>query len=212
MVDNSNNIIEKIVSFLKKNIVGSTPSDISRRIGVNRMTVSKYLNILKAVNLVKYKGVGMAKIYFLNETPIFTALSEPENDYFKAVKKAIDDVGIGISIIDKDLKIVWFNRNMQNWTGKKAEASKGLHCYCTFKNNKSVCENCPGALTLRDGKVHKAVQDGIDKDGKTLFFQLTTSALYDLNNKVVGFVEVVKDLDDLREIVKDVEEFKKKIK
>jgi PAS domain S-box-containing protein len=148
----------------------------------------------------------------LNETPIFKALSEPENNYFNMVRQAINDIGIGVGIIDKNMNIIWFNKNMHEWIGKKPEETNGKHCYCTFKNNKEICIKCPGALTLKDGKVHEAVQDGINKNGKIMYFYLTTSPLYDLDKKVVGFVEMVKEISHCDNIRKELEELKSRLK
>lgn len=209
-MDDSNNSTEKIISFLKMNKNGSTPSDIARKTGINRMTVSKYLNILKAVNIVRFKDVGMAKVYVLNDTPLFSAITDNENGYFRIVRQAIDNVGIGINILDKNLDVVWYNQNLKDWVGKDWEEVKGKKCYTIFKNNKSICDGCPCALTLKDGKVHSTINVGIDKYGKNRLFYLISSPLYDINNKITGVVEVTMLLDDCSKMSEQINSLKSK--
>lgn len=203
---NSNNTAEKILLFLKANKSGSTPSEIARKTGINRMTISKYLNILKALHFVDYNGVGMSKMYFVNKSPIFKGLDEMGSS--SHIKRMVDDFGVGVVVADKDLKIRWFNRNVEKGTGKKSEDLKDRRCYEIFHMREEVCKDCPAKKTLLDGKVHKSVQSGKDKNGNTIFFRIITSPLYDINNKINGFLEMVVDLSDIDNINKELEQAK----
>ncbi len=65
-MDNLNTEIkEKIIGFLKTRKIGASSSEISKRIGHNRITVTKYLEIMKAHKLVAYEGIGQAKLWHL---------------------------------------------------------------------------------------------------------------------------------------------------
>lgn len=206
----NNKAIETIISFLKTNPSGSTPSDIARKTKINRMTVSKYLNILKAVNIVSFKGVGMAKVYVLNDSPLFSAISDKNGNHTNIIKQAVDDMGIGINISDKNLDIVWYNKNLKDWIGKDTEEVKGKKCYTVFKNNKSICEGCPCVLTLKDGKVHSAINVGIDKQGKNRIFYLISSPLYDIHHKITGVIEVTILLDNCDKMSEQIKILKSK--
>jgi hypothetical protein len=61
------NIREMILEALKGNPQGLTISAISKTIGVNRVTVSKYIFGLFAEGIVHERCVGPAKLCYLKE-------------------------------------------------------------------------------------------------------------------------------------------------
>jgi len=91
-------IEKKIVNFIKNSPLGVTSSDIAHYLGLNRMTIAKYLAIIKEKALVDFKQLGMAKLWYvpvtLNRETYFNEvilnLSSELNDAAlqKRVKKA----------------------------------------------------------------------------------------------------------------------------
>ncbi len=68
--NNNENIKEKIISFLKKTKIGETSTDIAKQIGHNRLTVSKYLEVLQAQSLGTNQEIAQAKLWTLvNKAP-----------------------------------------------------------------------------------------------------------------------------------------------
>ncbi len=55
----------KILDLLEKETYGASISEISRAINVSRITLSKYLETMRAHGLVNYKSIGMAKLWRL---------------------------------------------------------------------------------------------------------------------------------------------------
>ena len=55
----------KIVDFVKKSPIGVTSSDIARSVGLNRMTMTKYLAIIREKALIDFKQFGMAKLWYI---------------------------------------------------------------------------------------------------------------------------------------------------
>ena len=53
----------KILDFLDEEIYGASISEIARAINVSRITLSKYLETMRAHGLVNYKSIGMAKLW-----------------------------------------------------------------------------------------------------------------------------------------------------
>ncbi len=88
----------KIVDFIKNSPLGVTSSDIAHYLGLNRMTIAKYLAIIKEKALVDFKQLGMAKLWYVPVTlnkesylnEIILNLAGELNDAAleKAVKKA----------------------------------------------------------------------------------------------------------------------------
>ena len=53
----------KILKLLAKHDRGLTITDVSKKLGINYMTTSKYLAVLGAKNKVEYRKIGMAKVF-----------------------------------------------------------------------------------------------------------------------------------------------------
>lgn len=74
-------IKEKILDLLRNSEIGASSSEIAKSIGHNRITVSKYLEIMKAHKLIEYKDVAQAKLWALanrnNKSKILVVDDEP---------------------------------------------------------------------------------------------------------------------------------------
>jgi len=58
-------IEKKIIDFIKKSPIGVTSSEIARYLGISRITITKYLAIIKEKTLIDFKQFGMAKLWFI---------------------------------------------------------------------------------------------------------------------------------------------------
>jgi len=57
----------KILDFLKTTRIGASSSEIAKQIGHNRITVTKYLEILKAHKVLGFEEIAQAKLWRINE-------------------------------------------------------------------------------------------------------------------------------------------------
>lgn len=60
-------IKEKLIDTLRDSKTGLSGIEIAEKIGVNRITMAKYLNILSAEGLVRQKKVGSVTLWFMQE-------------------------------------------------------------------------------------------------------------------------------------------------
>ena len=58
---------EKIIKILEENPSGLSISEIARRIGLHRNTISPNVKQLVEKNKLKYKMVGQAKVYYSSD-------------------------------------------------------------------------------------------------------------------------------------------------
>ena len=58
---------DKILVLLKKHPRGLTIMEISNILGMNRLTISKYVYGLTIEGLIRQKEIGTAKVCFINE-------------------------------------------------------------------------------------------------------------------------------------------------
>ncbi|NVO67569.1 PAS domain S-box protein [Methanofollis tationis] len=87
-----------IRGLLKKNPHGMSVTQIAEAIGMNRITVARYLDVMRASGQVEMEPYGQAKVFFLSRRIPVTAIL----DFFSDGVAALDKEG---RIIDTNLKL-----------------------------------------------------------------------------------------------------------
>ena len=80
-------IRQKLILILDDNVSGMSGIEISEKIGINRITMSKYLKVFAAEGLLRQKNIGNITLWFLE--PGQESFSFPD-DYFKISPKYIE--------------------------------------------------------------------------------------------------------------------------
>jgi len=80
-------IKQKLVDVLNDSKTGMSGVEISEKLGVNRMTMTKYLNIFAAEGLIRQKNIGNINLWYIEEG---TEQFQFPDDYFKAKTKYIE--------------------------------------------------------------------------------------------------------------------------
>ncbi len=110
-----------------------------------------------------------------------------------AMLKAIGD---HMSMLDKDLNIIWANDIAKKIFGDDIIGKK---CYTVYHKRDKPCEPYP-CLTLkafRDGKVHEHETSVIDRNGNILYYQCTANvALRDKEGNPTAVIEVSRDITE----------------
>ena len=55
----------KIIDVLQSNGTGLSGVELSSQTGINRITITKYLDVLHTIGLIKKKKVGSVNVWFL---------------------------------------------------------------------------------------------------------------------------------------------------
>ena len=63
----------------------------------------------------------------------------------------IENINAGITLLDRNHRIVTLNPTGAKIIGKTVEECIGHECFRVFKNRPTVCENCPGVLAIDTG-------------------------------------------------------------
>ena len=96
-------IEKRIIEFIKKSPIGVTSSEIARYLGISRITMTKYLAIIKERTLIDFKQFGMAKLWFipinLNKEIFLKKITAylASNIYKGDNKEALNKVGLEMS-------------------------------------------------------------------------------------------------------------------
>ncbi len=85
-------IREKLIDALRPAKTGLTGIEIAEKLGINRVTISKYLKIFAGEGLIKQKNMGSVNLWFIEEG--VDKLSFPA-DFFQVQKKYIEYVMSG---------------------------------------------------------------------------------------------------------------------
>ena len=120
------------------------------------------------------------------------ALRESEGK-LNAMLQSISDP---VSMMDKDLTIMWANEPAKRYFGKDIIGKK---CYEAYHRRPDPCEPYP-CITLKaflDGKEHQHVTTVIDNQGEKRFFECSANvALRDNTGKPVEVLEISRDITD----------------
>jgi PAS domain S-box-containing protein len=108
-------------------------------------------------------------------------------------------IGDHMSMMNKDLDIIWANETATKIFGKDIIGKK---CYSVYHQRREPCEPYP-CLTLKafqDGKIHEHDTEVIDKDGKIIHFHCTANvALRDREGKPTAVIEISRDITECKQ-------------
>lgn len=128
----------------------------------------------------------------------FSQLSEIATD---SILESISD---GVFTVDKEWRVLSFNRAAELITGISREEAIGLRCSNVFRA--SMCETaCALRHTMETGTpiVNKATFI-INSDGKRIPISVSTALLRDAQGNIVGGAETFRDLTLVEELRKEV--------
>jgi len=114
----------------------------------------------------------------------------------------IDGMIDWVRVIDKNNTVIFANKKMKEDLG---ESILGKKCYEVFSSDKK-CDNCISYHTLINGSIHR--KETI-LNNKT--YMVVSSPMIDVNNEIIGSVEVFRDMTIEKELAKKVNEKNKKM-
>jgi PAS domain S-box-containing protein len=108
---------------------------------------------------------------------------------FEAVLNTVSDA---ITVIDRDLKVLFQNEAVQKLYGVKV----GATCYEAYRGRREPCENCIILDVIKDGKPKSALRDIQLPNGNILWMEVYAGPYRDQEGKIVGAVEVVRNVTE----------------
>lgn len=111
-------------------------------------------------------------------------------------KSIVDNIGIGVALINPAMEILEMNHQMREWFPVH-DLDKRPICYRTFNNppRAEICEYCPTCKTLEDGKVHEDTTV-TPQGGKTRNYRVVSSPLTNSTGEVTAAIEMVEDITE----------------
>ncbi len=107
-----------------------------------------------------------------------------------------DRVPCYVTVLDRGMKIVRNNEMFRKTFGE----SLGKKCYEIYRQRIQPCDNCPAIKTFTDGQVHTAHKSGVNKNGETIFYHVTTSSLSRSEKSPTHVIEMSLDITETRQL------------
>lgn len=106
----------------------------------------------------------------------------------------LDNIGIGVALLDPEMRIVSINRKMREWFPNIDLGQKPI-CYSSFNDppREQHCTDCPVIKTFQDGLAHEDLTS-TSRGAEILSFRTVASPLKDSTGKVVGVIKLVDDI------------------
>ena len=122
------------------------------------------------------------------------ALRESEERY----RSIVESIGIGITLIDQDHKIVAANAMQGRLFRKPASEFVGKICFEEFEKRETVCTHCPGMQALATGREAMFEIKRVRKDGGANFYRIRAFPVLNSEGIPTSFLEIVEDISERR--------------
>ena len=109
-------------------------------------------------------------------------------------------IGDGISIQDRDLKIVYQNEMLISYFGDH----RGEKCHQAYNESETPCVPCPVLASFEDGVIRTTEMIRPTKKG-IASFEVTTSPLRDAAGDIIACIEVVRNVDQRKKLEEERE-------
>jgi PAS domain S-box-containing protein len=128
--------------------------------------------------------------------------ARPCDERFEAVLNSISD---GVFAVDAEWRITCFNAAAERTLGVSRHEAMGRPCHEIFRSN--ICkEACALRYTMETGKPIMNLPIHIqDAQGRRVPVTISTALLRDHRGRVIGGVETFRDLDRVKQLIRDVD-------
>jgi DNA-binding CsgD family transcriptional regulator len=116
----------------------------------------------------------------------------------------------GISILGLDFTILGVNTAMERWY-EHVSPLVGRKCHEVYHGRAAPCENCPTKASLKSGKPQTGIVPYEGPDSVRGAQELSVFPLFDDEGSVFGLIEYVREITDLNEEERIVENLKRRI-
>jgi PAS domain S-box-containing protein len=116
----------------------------------------------------------------------------------------LDSIADGVFTIDLDFNITYFNSAAQKITGVPGDQALGQKCFDVFRAN--ICQTvCALSQTMKTGRQSINLPiDILNSEGYTVPASVSTSVLKDSEGKIIGGVEIFRDLSAMETLRKEI--------
>jgi PAS domain S-box-containing protein len=134
------------------------------------------------------------------------ALRESEDRY----RTLIDNIALGINLIDADHNILMVNASMGEKFNKPVSEMIGKKCFRELEKRDAVCLHCPGVRTMTTGRPVEVETEGVRDDGSHFHVRLRTFPVFGKDRSAVAFIEIAEDITERKQAEEALQESEEK--
>ncbi len=113
----------------------------------------------------------------------------------KEYKDLMENIGIGISLVSSDRKVLYTNSQMRKWFSPQ-DFSKRSMCHNILSNfSQEACSQCPTCRALGDGKVHELTMS-VNREENVATYRVVAFPV-EKKGSVIAAVETVQDFTEI---------------
>jgi len=191
---------DEIIRQARQKSAHSAPLDLRHKDG-RRIPV-----VLVLVPYRNSSGTLVAYYAFAENASTQKKAEHDRRTHEETLRGIIDNVGLGVLLINPQMKIVLMNKQVKEWFPKVSEGMDAL-CYTVLNDppHTEKCLDCPAEKTFKDGLTHEAVHE-IIRGGEIVHQRILSSPIKDADGNVIAVVEIIEDIS--QRIRKDLDEEK----
>jgi transcriptional regulator with PAS, ATPase and Fis domain len=106
-------IRQSVIDYISsKGDEGVLASEMGRNLNVNRHTLAKHLEILNGQDILIFRQVGMAKLWFINRAPFSSVLESDRTDSVLSTifQEVINKTHNFLFVVDKNYNMIYMNK------------------------------------------------------------------------------------------------------
>jgi len=123
----------------------------------------------------------------------------PLFDFPVDLRSLIDEIPLGIIVLDMNRRIMLLNRAFESLTGFSQDEAAGVPCYHILRS-KMCIKGCPALNMQQESKSVCMESDLINRDRKLIPVRVNLALLKDPDRNAVGFLETVEDMRPIMEL------------
>ncbi|MHB8809152.1 MAG: PAS domain-containing hybrid sensor histidine kinase/response regulator [Desulfobulbaceae bacterium] len=155
--------------------------------------------------------VSGAVVTFIDITQRKTAMQALRNSE-QLYRTLIENIDLGINLIDKEYTIIMSNSAQGRLVGRDPADLRGKKCFREFTKKEQVCVPCHGATAMATRRPQEAITTaGVREDGSPLCVRVKAFPVFDDQESVSGFIEVVEDVSHKLEAERELAEEKERL-
>ncbi len=111
-------------------------------------------------------------------------------------QEVFDGITDGISIIDRDFRVLMVNKAVSTLQGMPQQFFKGKKCFKVYQNLEDLCAGCPAKEAFETGRTAFRERVSATVGGKQYYFQMSAFPLKDSDGNTVKVAECIKDITE----------------